>query len=76
MPEVLLDESPVTKFLYKWLLPQGPVSYTVRGLAECTGMSYKSVSDGLGRLKALSLLHEAVAARPPKRRVYKVSKSP
>ncbi len=77
LPEPLLGESPATKFLYTWLLPQGLVSYPVRQLAKHTGLSYKSVSDGLRRLKALSLLQEVVPARPPKRsRTYKVLKSP
>lgn len=76
LPEPLLGESPATKFLYTWLLPQGLVSYTVRDLAEHTGLSYKSVSDGLRRLKMLSLLEEVGSAHPPKRRTYKVLKNP
>lgn len=75
LPEPLLGESPATKFLYTWLLPQGLVSYTVRDLAEHTGLSYKSVSDGLRRLKMLSLLEEVGSSHPPKRRTYNVLKN-
>lgn len=76
LPKVLLDESPATKFLYSWLLPQGKVSYTVQQITDHTGVSYKSVSDGLRRLKMLSLLREVTPAHPPKRRIYEVLKNP
>lgn len=72
LPKVLLAESPATKFLYSYLLPQGAVDYSVRELAEHTGLAYKSVSDGLGRLKALELMQETKPAVGPARRVYSV----
>lgn len=76
LPEPLLPEAPATKFLYAWLLPQGLVDYPVRVLAEHTGVSYRSVSVGLARLKALSLLEETRTRHGPERRVYRVRKSP
>jgi hypothetical protein len=75
LPEVLLPESPATKFLYSWLLTQGSVSYTVRDIADATGLAFKSVSDGLGRLRALSLLHETAHAAGAMRRIYHISKT-
>lgn len=75
LPAALLDEGPATKFLYSWLLPQGSVSYTVRDIAGATGLSFRSVGDGLRRLRTLSLLHETVRATGTSRRIYHVSKT-
>ena len=72
LPQVLLGETPATKFLFVWLAPQGKVNYTVRQLAEHTGVSYKSVSDGLKRLKVLKLVRETTPPVGPVRRVYAV----
>ena len=76
LPADLLAEAPATKFLYAWLLPQGLVDYPVRAVAEHTGLSYRSVSAGLARLRALSLLEEVQPKNGPERRVYRARKGP
>ncbi len=70
LPKALLAEAPSTKFLYLWLLPQGRVSYTVRGTVEATGLSYVSVSKGLARLRALKMVHTVVKAEGSRSGVY------
>ena len=74
LPQMLLDEAPTTKFLFIWLLPQGAVNYSVRELAEHTGLAYKSVSDGLKLLKVLGLMRETTPPVGAARRVYKVER--
>ena len=56
LPPALKDEAPTTKLLYVWLGPQGEVSYTVRELAELSGVTPTSVQAALTRLRELGLL--------------------
>jgi DNA-binding transcriptional regulator GbsR (MarR family) len=63
LPQQILGESPSVKFLYIWLRSQGVVSYSVRQIAEATGLSDKPVSTGLNRLRELGLLEDVGEAR-------------
>ena len=58
LPEELERETPMTKLLYLWLLPQGEVRYSHRQMAEALHVERYQVSVALKRLRELGLVED------------------
>lgn len=63
LPEALLGESPLVKFLWAWLLPLGEVRLSTREVGALTGLSQPAVASALSRLKNIGLLTYLEASR-------------
>lgn len=58
LPPQLKGESPLVKFMWIWLRPQGVVSYSTRDMSTALGLAQPSLGAALNRLRELGLIED------------------
>jgi DNA-binding transcriptional ArsR family regulator len=72
LPPILLEEPAHVKFLWMWLRDQGTVSYSLREMEAATGVTYRTLSRGVRRLRELGLLEDLGERRERVRPTFRV----